>query len=639
MCRPRRATALILPLTLLAGCDEGAVEVRPLRVVGVRHFEGGEPLALNEDIVLTFSEPLDAASVTRASVRLTDVSDGSEVRGSWIPDGRTLRFRPQPALAPGLEDGGFHLGADLRLEVCGHPSAARVLGRDGAALERSVLIRCPVVADPARAFRDASPDVTRPLGVPLTEPGHVRTRPLRADQPIVIACAEPLDPRTLNPAEFELVPDRAEPLPQAIRAELFPIPIREIELLENAPESFGAAGGGAVLRLFPARSVEVPLRLPLWRYRLERREGAVGPFLADHSGGRPLLAAPLWFARAADGGPRVEGPSSFTFDFLDSQQHSPVFDPSSDGTAHWASSGRLEIRYPRAAGDGGDRRQVLSGSFAEGNLQATRLTVPAGEELRLEGEGLVVLRAQGRVDLLGDLVRRREGEVKPMWVRPGEKGPPVGGTPQDLSDWLRQARDADEPWTVVIAGGDLVVRGRIDVDTPLLLVAGGWIRGMGQPRTAPGQFWLLGTGGGFDMRHHADPMAMPALDPPLVIDQPRENVLKETLRFVAISAPAPKLLEPQAWRESEIVAYEPPGVAGKRPGSVLVQYLAARGTVLTEQALGQAIRHDEPMAAVDDRGGGRVRLRIELAVHPFSGPWDPPFLDRVRLRWRDTEPR
>ena len=307
----------------------------------------------------------------------------------------------------------------------------------------------------------------------------------------------------------------------------------------------------------------------------------------------------------------------------------------SDGTAHWDGTGRVEIRYPRAAGDGADRRQVLEGAFGEGDLQATRLTVPSGEELRLEGEGLVVLRSQGRVDLIGDLVRRTGVPPRPMWARPGEEGPPVGGTVEDLSRWLERARAANEPWTVIIAGGDLVVRGKIDVDTPLLLVAGGWIRGAGQPRTAPGQLWLLGSGGGFDLRHHADPTAMPVLDPPLTIDPPLVNRLRETVTFVAVSAPAPKLVEPRSWGAPEVVAYEPAPRAGKKRGAALVQYLTVGEPALTEELLGQAIRHEEPMGAVGDRAGGRVRLRVELVVHPFPGPWDPPFLDRVRLRWRN----
>lgn len=632
---PRPSLGLVSALVVAASCAPTAPADPALRLVGVRHLEAAEPLALNEDIVLTFSAALDGTSVTGESIHLVDTTTGMDVEGAWIPSGRTLRFRPRPALKSDLSDGGFQPGHELRLSISGYPAAARVRGEGGASLARSVELRCPIVAVGDALFRDASPDFTGRLGVPQTEPGATDSRPLASNQEVIVACAEPLDPRTLNPDEFELVPERVESLPAAIYEQLQPVSIREILLRSNDPEAPEGAGGGAVLSLVPSRRVEVPAQVSLWRYELVRREGAAGPFLADYSGGRPVLAASAWFARAREGGPRSEGPASFTFDFLDSRQHSPVLDPVSDGTAHWDGTGRVEIRYPRAAGDGADRRQVLSGAFGEGDLQATRFTVPAGEELRLESEGLVVLRSQGRIDLMGDLVRRTGVPPRPMWARPGEKGPPVGGTVEDLSLWLERARAADEPWTVIIAGGDLVVRGKIDVDTPLLLVAGGWIRGAGQPRTAPGQLWLLGSGGGFDLRHHADPTAMPVLDPPLTIDQPLVNRLRETVTFVAVSAPAPKLVEPRFWGAPEVVAYEPMPRAGKKRGAALVQYLAVGEPALTEELLGQAIRYEEPMGAVGDRAGGRVRLRVELVVHPCPGPWDPPFLDRVRLRWRN----
>ena len=50
---------------------------------------------------------------------------------------------------------------------------------------------------------------------------------------------------------------------------------------------------------------------------------------------------------------------------------------------------------------------------------------------------------------------------------------------------------------MLVAGGVLVVDGEIDVSTPLLLVAGGRIRGTGAVRGAqPTQVFRLGEGGG-----------------------------------------------------------------------------------------------------------------------------------------------
>ena len=74
---------------------------------------------------------------------------------------------------------------------------------------------------------------------------------------------------------------------------------------------------------------------------------------------------------------------------------------------------------------------------------------------------------------------------------------------------------------------------------------------------------------------------------------------------------------------------------GEKRGAALVQYLTVGEPALTEELLVKPSGHEEPMGAVGDRAGGRVRLRVELVVHPFPGPWDPLFLDRVRLRWRN----
>ena len=94
--------------------------------------------------------------------------------------------------------------------------------------------------------------------------------------------------------------------------------------------------------------------------------------------------------------------------------------------------------------------------------------------------------------------------MDPMAVRRDEAPAGVEG-PLALSEWLADVAVADPAWTVVIAGGDLVVRGSIEVGTPLLLVAGGRIRVYGRVRAAEDQLRLLGRGGGSDLNPTASP--------------------------------------------------------------------------------------------------------------------------------------
>ena len=82
--RPRPGLGLLLALVVGASCAPAAPADPSLRLVGVRHLEAGEPLALNEDIVLTFSAALDGTSVTAASIQPLEKNGAamSPMRGS-----------------------------------------------------------------------------------------------------------------------------------------------------------------------------------------------------------------------------------------------------------------------------------------------------------------------------------------------------------------------------------------------------------------------------------------------------------------------------------------------------------------------------------------------------------------------------
>ncbi len=630
--------------SLLAACGQDAGLPARLELRDVAHLRSGAPLLLNDDVVLTFSEAIDGTTVNDQTVRVLDVESGEEAPGRLIISGRTLTFRPRAVRRPDLSDGGWVPGRSYELVLKGYPSAACIQSIDGNRLGRPLRVPCPLTpwvqdsGESSTLFRDGSPDLTRPLVIKPGEVGSSESLPIEWDEPLLVRCPEPLDPRSLDPMEFEIVRafrSQGSRMPEGGLRQPESTLIRSVSLVSNFAENAAVpySEAGALLRFVPDSRLPIDSSGMPVPFELRRRVGAEATRLVDFSGGAPPISVKFWAARRDVAG--SEKPESFEFDFMNADEHATVLDLSSSGTAFWGETGRVEIRYPRAAGNGSDGSLTLQGAMGKTSLHGTRVRIPAGEELLLPPKGLVVIRAQGRIDLEGDLIRRTTEARVPMWEESGQMVSAGAASMESLSDWLKMAEESNQPWTVVIAGGDLVVRGKIDVDTPLLLVAGGWIRGRGRPKAAPGQLWLLGKGGGFELPHHRDPRARANVDPPLIIDEPIENPLREPLTFVAFSSPAPKVAAPRFWRAPEITAYERPG--GK--DTVKVQYLRVESGAFSEEGVSQAVRYDEPMGAMEPGGsGGRVRLRIELTVYPKRGRWDPPFLDRVRLSWT-PEPR
>ncbi|MEM1453194.1 MAG: Ig-like domain-containing protein [Planctomycetota bacterium] len=629
----RRATALSLAvaLALATSCSDPGAARSELRLLDARP-EPETSLLLNDDIRLTFDAPIDQTTVTLESVRLERVGATGASRvasGRWEVEGRSLRFVPDGVRSPDLADGGYVPGATYRLTIAGFPFLGAVRSLDGASLERSVSLTYPVVrATTGQAvLRDASPETTSRLRLLPSATGAENTRPIQWTEPLRLACDEPLDPRTIRPREYEVRAYRDPRNPEPVLYDPPAIAVDRIVLESNEGED-AEGGGGARLVVHFAQPLPIPDGSFAREFVFKERDGVV-PSLKDFSGGDAFGRRIRFFAARQDVLPS-ESDQSYEFEFLDDLDFVPVHDPASDGTARWSGTGRVGIRYPAAAGDGADGAVTLGGAEARGDVRATRIALLEGDTCTLESEGLVVLRAQGRIELDGRLERAAPPDLPPPMWDPVER--PFADSARGaecLSEWLRAAREADSPWTVIIAGGDLVVRGRIDVGTPLLLVAGGRIRGAGMPRAAEGQLWLLGDGGGFELPHHRNPGAIPNVAPPLVIDEPLANPLVEALTFVAISSPVPKGSNPRAWLSPEIRG------SGGSSGSYLVQYLRADALRGGEEGLGQAVRYDEPNGAMepDSLGGGAIRLRIELEVRPGPGAWEPPYVDRVRLSW------
>ncbi len=646
-------------LSLLPGCTPAEPDGGRLALESAFPAAGGQPLLLNDAIRLTFSEPVDPTSVTRESARIVNRRTGVEAQGEWLVDGRLVRFQPSGVRNAALSDGGFRPGQTYRLTLTGFPFLGAIRSTGGASLERSAALDYLVVSveggarpgdEGTAVLRDASPGRAEVLRVAAGEPGSADTLPLPWDEALVLTCAEPVDPRSIRPSDYEFRlalgaeprglpgPGGLSPIDRSRRDVPSAAPLQatlgvaRIELVTNEGERGlsrdGGGESGARLRFHPRSPFPVANGRGPVLFELHLKSGSGGG-IRDFSGtavGRTQRAIRFTVAREDLRSP--EGENSYTFDFIDDLDFVPVLDRQSDGTARWIGNGRVDIRFPAAAGDGRSGEIVLSGTEASKDTQATGLSIPAGTETQLTGEGLVVLRAQGRINLDGSLTRRTAGETAPpMWD--SSKLILPQGDSEALSTWLKRAAALDHPWTVIIAGGDLVVSGDIDVDTPLLLVAGGRIRGAGRPKAADGQLWLLGEGGGFELPHQHNPNASPNVVPPLVIDEPLHNPLSRPLTFVALSSPVPKGQRPRFWQEAEVL-----GERGAR-GDYRVQFLRAGILQAGEDGLAQAARFDEPGLVLDPSSGGGapVRMRIELVVYPHRGTWEPPFVDRVDLAW------
>lgn len=572
---------------LLCGCGAGgdrAVRVMRLEQMRPRAAARGG-VYLNEPLVLHFSSDVDVSSVTRESLVVRPVGELEPAKGRIEVVGERVRFMPELGVARDLSDGGLLPGTRYEVLVRGFPAPDGLRSTSGFPLAHSA--RCFfTTAELSTPRRQMFDDTTPASGAPLT----LRTTRLGGADSLVLECAEPLDPLTLVDGEFVL---RSLERPADPGVPLDP------RLVWNSQER------GARLVLRPRR------QLAPGRYALPQR--------ADLSV-RDFGGNAVWFPRLG-GGHTIEvyeegeALAHLSESFLDTQRLSAVPVPGVDGAAAWTGDGRLTVRYPAAAGSGADGRVTLRGAEGRKDLHAVRLEVPEAEEVELlSAPGLVVLRSQGRMVVDGRLVRR-SGTGNAM--NPGRG--------LELTAFLGRAAEltelGNEPnWTVMVAGGDLIVRGEVLVEGPLLLVAGGRIVVTGRVRAQASQLWLVGRGGGSGLDVTAS-----AVD--LVIDPPYFNPLVESLTFGVLSVPLPFAGGALRWGEAEVEA--DPG-----HGRFEVLYLPADIDVRAPLETWGAVRSPRDLLSAPS-----LRLLLLLTVEPADPqsrkpmPWLPPVIDDVRLEW------
>ena len=545
-----------------------------------------EGVFLNEPLTLHFSAPVDQASVTRESLRVRSVDGAQPAEGRIEVMDETVRFIPDLPRRPDLSDAGFRAGTRYEVEVRGFPYPDGVRSEDGrplvATYRWSFDTAMPADDDQrVQLFDDRTPGWAAPL--------RPRTLSVPLDQPILLECEEPIDPRTLGAAGFQL---RPEGTGERIRL--------DARLAANSDAGERPGQGRTVLELRPRAPLEPRI------YLLGQARGGLRDF-----GGNPVL---LHGDRTLELRIQVvpAGPSELHVEtFLGTAGRSPVAVPGVDGTAHWAGDGLVRVRLPAAAGDGGAGRVELDGTVEDADVHAVSLHVPPDATATLSAGGLVVLRAQGSLVIDGRLERAQAGPAAL-----GELEPAVDET---LSSWLARAGELDAGWTVLVAGGDLVVRGELEVDGPLLLVAGGMLRipASGRVSSGSGYVRLLGSGGGPGLPSTAGRLA-------LEIDEPSMNPLREPLSFAVLSGPIPATGGVTRWVDSFVEGET-------REGGYEVFFVP------------DAPSYDEPFdewgaqahaAGLGDASRLRILVRLEVvppAPDAAGAPWRPPVVDDVIL--------
>ncbi len=615
-----RSSALLLGAAL-AGCSPSPAE-GGLELIGFRQ-NGFTGVALNEELVFHFSEELDPGSITGGSVRILDEL-GQSATGSLRARGNALSFLPDLPRTTALTDGGFRPATSYRVELGGFPRPDGIRSREGALLSATLLLD----------FRTAEPRGEHPLFLdPFTGPNPLLpvSTDIGPDDPIQLECREALDPTTVSSEHFVLQHARQTRGREPSFEEL---PL-EVELLENRRDH-------ALLELRPRIDIARGRFLqPDETYYLSLRPGNLKTL-----GGREVTSVwrnpPFLVVRVRLG--KLEE------DFRSTRRRSDELPPGCDGTALWGPGTTeedrdeqdLRLRFPAAAGSGvhGEIElravQDLPGDLGEAGtaravrMEASRLTVPAEAAVDLGGfEGPLVLCSQTSLEVAGLLQRRgvKESaenlarELEGLSSRTAEKDWPA------LSVWLERALASGEPWTILVAGGDLRVpeTGVIDLDGPLMLIAGGSIRVAGHVYAR--EVWKTSEGTG---NIEARPPPRAGTDPrpgvrkvPLRIDPPATNPLRATLRVGALSRALPLPRGITGWNPALLDGH--PGI-----GRMGLRLLGRRGG---SSDAGATLW--QPLSTLE--GPDEMRFLIELEIPPGSGEaWDPPRLEQLVLSWDES---
>jgi hypothetical protein len=620
--RPIRLLPRLLLLLGLAACDPTQdaaprtlqfVKFMPERTVGV---------FLNEPLTFHFSAEVDPLSVHSGSV-VVETKSGERAHGSLRVEGKRVVFQPDVPRERDLSDGGYRPGTQYFVRLEGFPRPDGIRGVGGEPLGATVQASFDTVQvdEPRRVLLFDDPHLERrkpPEIFPFAGPTGVYQ--VGVGDSIYLACEKAIDPTSIRSEDFFLrMGTSSNPVSHDVN--LF------VRLLENEPE--------AELRARPS-GIHSSYGEEAWRSG--KRAALIeltpdGPLVPNEIGNLQYVPAggdEAWSMRDFSLRPLL--PQSFAFreckisvvvgasptsselveDFVDRDRSSPLTVPGSDGSASWEGDGRIGLHYPLAAGDGSAGSVALGSTQGLGDLQAVDIDLEPALDCRLPDQaGLVVLRAQGRITLRGKL-ERHAPPAQPLDCD-AERG-------QTLSNWLARAQAANPSCTVLIAGGDIVITGKLESSVPVLLVAGGQIRAAGL-ESVPGIWTQAGAGGAHSpLLHQAEFL----LDPPLA----GHNPLKRPLRYAVVSVPLPANGRVARWisalASGGLEPTDSRPAAEHTPSSWSVRYFCADDPQVPDFSKGYT-------SPVFLERPGAVRFVVELVVGDAPDSWQTPFVDRVQL--------
>jgi hypothetical protein len=433
-----------------------------------------EPLYLNQEVTARFSGPVDPLSVTEESVRMTDEL-GRRVHGRLRVESHSVTFEPVAPVELSLEDGSFRPNQNYRLEVAGFPRASAVRSASGQVLERSIV----------RTFRAVSADCEpSPLLHSSIGPGFAleegMLRMAENSHTLSLFFYEPPLPTTVTTEAFKLYRVRKSSA-DLVTEEFAPAAAKLVALPTTVP---GIPGWVVELDLDRSPgfwlgvelSADPNVALRNYRGDLPRRVtwSADGQPRLDTLVGQKLLVEVLPGERVPlireDFGERIEFVAlrrgALTFEVRERKAMPRVRREAGSARLGVFAPNRSTTLEPGVPFDRGDGTSVIS----EGSVfEFLDVMIPRGVTVRLRSgpDGLVQLKIAGSFRLDGDLILVHT----PLGVEPSR-------TRELTATELSSAASV-----IVIAGGDMEIRGRIVHEprpgeaaksgSPVTLLAGG----------------------------------------------------------------------------------------------------------------------------------------------------------------------